>query len=99
MYLIFRIWGDYGQLLLQDMKIVFIVSDTLSFFKRTEVLLRSSGCQHIFFNDAQVFERSIIITDDIHFELTNNPVFIVSFNAEGVFLCLKHPPLLGKKTS
>lgn len=84
-------------MLLQDMKIVFMSSDNLSFFKRTEILLRSSGCKHISFNDAQVSERCIVITDDVHFERTDNPVFIVSFNSEGIFLSLKHPPLLGTR--
>lgn len=97
--LILRIWGDYGQRLLENMQIVFIVREHCEFFKRIEVLLRSSGCQNISWEAPLSVGRCVIITDDADYQLSTNPVFMVTFNADGIFLCLKHPPLLGKTSS
>lgn len=97
--LILRIWGDYGQHLLEKMQIVFIVRDHYEFFKRIEVLLRSSGCQNISWEALVSVGRCVIITDDADYQLSNNPIFMVAFSADGIFLCLKHPSLLGRALS
>lgn len=84
-----RIWGDYGQRLLEDTQIV--IESSGPFFERVKVLLSTSGCKNVV-SSATSDKRAIFISADA--KDTTNPCFTVRFNANGINIHLRHPKLL-----